>query len=364
MTSRERFHAIMNFDVPDRLPLWDLEGFTEGALRTWVAQGFPAQMSPFDYFGIERSERIGLDTDPIPSFVPRVIAEDDEWTTSIDAYGFRVRTLKEKSVSPTIYYYEAGSVNSREDWEQMKARYDPHHPRRYPKAWSPELLDHYSRAEHPIWARPSWGPGRGSKNGYMMGLERFLEILTDDPAFTADVFGFWADFLIELLRPTVEAAQIDYVFLMEDGLAYKNSTLVSPAMYRKFWMPGMKRLCDFLHSHGVKYVGHYTSGNIKPLIPVFLEIGMNLFAPLEVAADMDAIELRKEYGRDVLLMGNISRQALMDGPEAVEKEFYAKVPWLMEQGGYIPAVDDMILPDISFAAYSRYVELIREFRVS
>jgi hypothetical protein len=41
---------------------------------------------------------------------------------------------------------------------------------------------------------------------------------------------------------------------------------------------------------------------------------------------MDAIELRKQFGRDILLIGNISRQALMDGPYAVEKEFYAKVP--------------------------------------
>ena len=56
----------MDFELPDRLPVWDLEGFTEGALRTWVAQGFPAQMSPFDYFGIDRAERVGLDTDPIP----------------------------------------------------------------------------------------------------------------------------------------------------------------------------------------------------------------------------------------------------------------------------------------------------------
>ena len=60
-----------------------------------------------------------------------------------------------------------------------------------------------------------------------------------------------------------------------------------------------------------------------------------------------------------MLYGNIARQALMDGPEAVEREVMSKVPLLMEQGGYIPAVDDMILPDISFASFMRYVELIR-----
>ena len=35
----------------------------------------------------------------------------------------------------------------------------------------------------------------------------------------------------------------------------------------------------------------------------------------------------------------------------------------MEKGGYIPAVDDMILPDISFASMMKYVELVREFEI-
>lgn len=36
------------------------------------------------------------------------------------------------------------------------------------------------------------------------------------------------------------------------------------------------------------------------------------------------------------MTGNISRQALTDGAEAVEEEFYAKVPPLMEEGGILP----------------------------
>ena len=97
--------------------------------------------------------------------------------------------------------------------------------------------------------------------------------------------------------------------------------------------------------------------------PFLLDIGVNLYSPLEVAAGMDAIELRKQFGRDILLIGNISRQALMDGPHAVEKEFYAKVPQLMKSGGYIPAVDDAIMPDISDESYKHYLDLIRGFKL-
>ena len=363
MTTRDCFRAIMNFGSPDRIPVWDLEGVTEGAIRTWVADGYPAQMNPYDYFGLQRGEQVGLDDGPIPAFVPRVLHEDEQWRTSIDRYGTTVKTLKEKSVTPTIYYYLEFAVETREDWERMKKRHDPRDLRRYPKEWSEALLAYYAAADGPVWLWPHWGPGRGPKSGCMIGIERFLHLVADDPAFVEDIFDFWADFLIELMRPVVEGTTVDYVFFMEDGIAYKNSTLISPDMYRRLWMPYLKRVCDFLHRNGVGHVGHYTSGNIEPLIPAYLETGINLFAPLEVAADVDAVKLRKEYGRDILLMGNIGRQALMDGPDAVEEEFYAKVPWLMEQGGYIPAMDDMVLPDISFAAYSRYIELVSQFAV-
>ena len=53
----------------------------------------------------------------------------------------------------------------------------------------------------------------------------------------------------------------------------------------------------------------------------------------------------------------------MNGPAAVEKEFHAKVPPLMEAGGYVPAPDDLIMPDMPYASVRRYVDLVREFRL-
>lgn len=362
MTPRERFQKIMHFEPVDRLPLWDAEGITEQALRRWSAEGFLPGYEIRDFAPFDPVERAGLDTTPLPHFVPRVIEEDEEWKTTIDIYGFTVRTLKAKAVAPTIYYYERGSMFSRADWEKMKKRYDPHDLRRYPRAWSPELLEHWRTTSNPVELVVEWGPGRAIKNGYMLGLERFLDLLISDPGFVHDIFDFWADFVVELARPIAEAGCVDFVWISEDGMGYKHSTLVSPQMYRTFWMPYVKRVTDFFRACGIQIIGYYTSGNILPLIPSLLEAGINLLGPLEVAAGMDAVALRHKYGREVLLIGNIGRGALMEGPEAVEREFNAKVPYLMEEGGYIPAIDDMVLPDISFQAFKRYVELAKAWR--
>ena len=363
MTGRERYQKIMAFETPDRVPLWDLEGITEGAVRQWCIDGFPPGRDVREFIRFDPYEKLPLGTGPIPSFVTRVVEEDEETITTIDPFGFTVRTAKAHAVAPIIYHYVKGSVETFEDWQEMKKRYDPNDIRRLPTSWGEELLEHYRNLDHPLSLNLVWGPGRGPKNGYMLGQDEFLHALHDHPKLVHDIFDFWADFLIELAGKLVETVPVDFVWLSEDGMAYKNSTMVGPEMFREFWHPYMKRVTDFLRGHGVQAIGHYTSGNITPLIPSFLDAGINLLGPLEVAADMDAVALRKEYGRDLLLMGNIGRAALMSGPDAVEEEFNAKVPWLMEQGGYIPAIDDMILPDISFESMMKYVELVREFEI-
>jgi uroporphyrinogen decarboxylase len=299
----------------------------------------------------------------LPAFVSRTIDENERWRTAIDQYGFTVRTLKEQSVTPHVYYYLAGCVANRKDWTKLQERYDPLDPRRKPRTWGPELWQHLNGLAAPVSMRIDWGPGRGAKNGYAMGLEPFLETLMDDPGFAKEMLDFWADFVIAVAKDWFDRVRFDFVFFNEDGMGYKNSTLVSPHMYQAIWLPAMRKVVDFLHGYGVDIIAYYSSGNLRPLIPTLLDIGVNLYFPLEVAAGMDALALRKEFGRDIRLIGNISRQALMDGLQAIDEEFDRKVPALMVDGGYIPAADDIITPDMAFASYQHYIERVHNYRV-
>jgi len=364
MNARERFARIMHFQRPDRVPLWQVEGITETAVRRWIVDGdVPIGVRGEDVFTFDPKTILRLDTDPLPAAVPKVLEEDDRWRTGIDQYGFTVRTSKQQSAGPTHYYYLDGPVHSRADWEKWKDRYDPADTRRKPRCWSDELFAHYNSSEAPLGLRIDWGPGRGIKNGYMMGHDRFLQTLIDDPKLLEEMFAFWAEFVIELAADFVERIHFDFAFFNEDGMAFKNSTMVSPDTYRRIWGPPLRKVTTYLRGRGIDVIGYLTSGNVRPLIPVLLEIGVNLHMPLECAAGIDARELRREFGRDVLLIGNISRQAFMNGPVAVEKEFHAKVPPLMEAGGYVPAPDDLIMPDMPYASVQRYVDLVREFRL-
>ncbi len=364
MNPRERFLEIMNFGQTDRIPLVDLEGFIEETIRLWCGQGFPANMKVEDYFGFEirgmYHGSIDIDFGPIPRFVEKTLQVDSNYVTRINRFGYTERRSREYPMRS--YGYTSFPITNREDWQEMKGRYDPHDIRRYPKDWGKELFEYCDESETPVGLGLVWGPGRGPKGGYGMGVERFLRTFVRDPGMIHDMFSTYADFVIEISKPILERIDLDYVLIGEDGIAYKNGPLVSPDLYRGFYLPYVKRVLDFFKDHGVGILGESASGDIDQLVPLFLEAGYNLLCPLESACGMDALELRKEYGRDLLLMGNISRQSLMDGKEAVEEEFNSKVPDLVEWGGFIPTVDDMILPDISFQSYKHYVDLVKNFQ--
>ncbi|NLF02630.1 MAG: hypothetical protein GX601_16815, partial [Anaerolineales bacterium] len=95
----------------------------------------------------------------------------------------------------------------------------------------------------------------------------------------------------------------------------------------------------------------------RVLIPMLLESGINGILPLECAAGQDPLALRQEYGHDLLLWGGIDKRALTQDRRAIEQELLAKIPPLMEDGGFIPTVDHAVPPDVSYENFVYYMEL-------
>ena len=125
-------------------------------------------------------------------------------------------------------------------------------------------------------------------------------------------------------------------------------------------MPRYKKITDLLHSYGVDVIYVDCDGNVEQLIPLWLEVGINLIWPFEVAAGNDAVAMRKKYGKDLIIGGAIDKRALAKGKEAIKEEVMSKVPFLLEQGGYFPSVDHGVPPDITFENYCYFINTVRE----
>ncbi|MHC1629154.1 MAG: uroporphyrinogen decarboxylase family protein [Candidatus Nezhaarchaeales archaeon] len=373
----------MLFKEVDRPPICEWLGYWPDTVLRWYKEGLPANVVlgsltqmvsrtfelpatsdvPFpslrapvsidDYFGFDRREEIPIDYGPIPRFVPRELKREEMCVTILDRTGVKARVRMDAMSMPQFIDYP---VKTPEDFYKIKERYDPDDPRRFPKTWGPELFEYYETRDFLLGV---WVPGLFAQIRSWMGLTATLRSFIVNPNFVREVFDFWSNFIIRILKKVFENIKVDYVAIWED-IAYNRGPFISPKMFDELMLPFYERITSFLRANGVKIILVDSDGNIEPLIPSYMKAGINGFYPLEVAAGMDVCKLREKYGKKIILIGNIDKRALARGKEFIKKELYKKLPECLPEGGYIPSVDHDVPPDVSLDNYVYYVKTMRE----
>jgi len=153
---------------------------------------------------------------------------------------------------------------------------------------------------------------------------------------------------------------IDCITIWED-MAYRDGPHLSPKLFREFMLPSYKKVTSFLRSNGIDTILVDCDGDVRPLIPLLIEGGANGIYPLEVQAGIDAVSLRREYGKQLTLIGRIDKRAVAKGKAATQKEIESKLPYLRREGGYIPSLDHEVPPDIPYRNYIYYLDFLRRF---
>jgi hypothetical protein len=132
-------------------------------------------------------------------------------------------------------------------------------------------------------------------------------------------------------------------------------------MYEEFVLKTYKPILDVLRHRKVATICFQTFANARILIPSILKWGFNCLWACEVNIDaMDYRSLRKEFGRDLRLIGGIDLDALRRGKAAIRREIEEKVPPLIEDGGFIPLADGRVRADVPFENYAYYRRLLED----
>ncbi len=368
MNAQERFMAVMHFKEADRVPYHEL-GAWHQTIERWYKEGLPRVdneggqgywefLYGHEYFGVDRRDYVDLNMKPLPTFQPRVIEEDERYLVAVNEQGIKTKALKEGTVLGTrlsMDQYLEWPVKNRADFHKLKQRYDPHSSLRYPKWWKDKVKCWQIR-DYPLCLVPNGCVGFYSTLRQWMGTENLSYAFYDNPVLVHEMTEFLADFIIEASRRALEEVKVDYFNFFED-LAGKGGPLISPRLFREFMFDPYRRVIDFLHSHGVDIITLDSDGDCEALIPLFLEVGVTGIWPVEIAAGMDPVSLRKKYGKDLALSGGIDKRVLTKDKKAIEEELTSKMPYLIEQGGYIPTIDHAVPPDVSLENFMYYLSL-------
>jgi len=108
-------------------------------------------------------------------------------------------------------------------------------------------------------------------------------------------------------------------------------------VWRDQLQDGFKEFIDIGHEFGCR-VAHHTCGCVAPLLPEFIECGLDIVNPVQPdVAGMDYDKIKMEFGGKLSFHGGISIQKTMPygTPQDVRDEVKDRVENLAPGGGYI-----------------------------
>ena len=363
MTHRECFARIMAGETAEWIPNYELGCWGQTTQR-WLDEGLPQDLvylqDMFEgepHYRLDRRNFARLSPGMIPGFEHEVLEETERYLVSRHANGIVTKALKEGTVRGTrmsMDCYIDHPVKDRASWEDVKRRYDPTAPVRYPFWWD-ESARLWKDRDYPVCLLGNGAYGLYSQLRSWVGTEALSYLFYDDPALVEEMLEFHAEFLVRLVERALQDVDFDYFNFFED-CAGKGGPLYGPDLFRKFFAKPYRRVIERLRAGGIKSIWLDSDGDTWALIPLWMEVGVNCHWPLEQASGMDPVRLRKKFGRDLALCGGIDKRELAKGREAIDRELAAKIPPLLEQGGFIPHVDHTVPPDVPYPDFMYYLE--------
>lgn len=365
MNHRERYLAALLFEKPDRIPF--MPGYPrESTLRAWHQQGLPDNMdymeALFAELGLayEKQELVWIEAsmELMPYFEEKVLEHVDGHYIVQDFMGaiveisdeFDYTYLREARDFVTRKWHKF-PVETREDWERMKERFVVDAPGRFPANFAQQCTALQERDSvltlqvvGPFWQLRDW-----------CGFENLCTFFIEDPEFVQEMIDFWTDFTVQIIERVNRHITADRLASDED-MAYKAHSMISPAMTRQFLLPTYQRWVSMMKSVGCPLIDMDSDGYIGELIPIWIDAGINVCDPIEVAAHNDIVAFRNQFGTRMAYTGGIDKRAIAAGGKVMEDEMMRVIPPLLKEGGFIPGCDHGVPSDISwpnFVAYSR-----------
>jgi len=209
---------------------------------------------------------------------------------------------------------------------------DPHRPELYRAA---EQVIHDFKAEY--WIVGSTVTTIFETAWALRGLEQMMLDMVVDPDLANCIFDIPHRYHLTAANKLVELG-VDMIHLGDD-MGSQNQMLISPGMWRRYFKPRMANIISELKgiNPGLK-IAYHTDGNVEPIIPELIEIGLDVLNPIQPAS-MDPARIKREYGDKLCYWGTIDEQHTLPfgTPEDVANEVKTRLKTVGYNGGLILA---------------------------
>ena len=352
MTDRERFNNQMHYKSIDRC--FNMEfGYWEENYEQWplfLENNITNEGEANVFFNFDIICGVGGNTWMNPAFEEKVISETADKKIIMNGDGLLAEIAKDGHSS--IPHYTKASIVTPDDWKQCKEeKFRRDDPAR--KINMAEV-----KKAHPEDRTYPLGVWCGSMIGKirdMLTFEGLAYACYDYPDMVEDMVETCCVLVEDALDQILPHIKLDYASGWED-ICFKNGPIISLDFFTNIIVPRYKRINKKLKAAGIDIWYTDCDGDVRPLLPGFLEAGINCLFPYEVNSCVHPAVLLEEYGKDLRIMGGFDKLEMIKGKQAIKTYMESLVP-LVERGGYIPFCDHRCPPDVKPDDYIYYLDL-------
>lgn len=161
------------------------------------------------------------------------------------------------------------------------------------------------------------------------------------PEFSDRLIGKLADLKIEFWRMALEElGDVADVIAEADDYGTQDSQLIDPDHFRQYYKPHIARIITSMKRLApVAKIMFHSCGNVRPMIPDFIEMGIDIINPVHItAAGMEPYQLKMDFGKDIVFWGGgvDTQKILVYGTISdVKKNVKKNIDALAPGGGFV-----------------------------
>jgi uroporphyrinogen decarboxylase len=175
----------------------------------------------------------------------------------------------------------------------------------------------------------------------IVGMENLLLMMAANASLAGALFEKLAELKLNFWEMALpQLADLVDVISQADDYGSQASQIISPRMFRKQIKPHWQVIFERIKQLAPNaYRFFHSCGNVRPLIPDFIELGVQILNPVHIrATGMEPTALKRDFG-DVLTFwgGGVDTQDVLPygSPQQVRDEVRRNIEALAPGGGYV-----------------------------
>lgn len=168
--------------------------------------------------------------------------------------------------------------------------------------WAPAIKHAEAVDRNDKYVTVFFASGTFEMTHFLMGMEDAMMNFYEEPECMHELIDFLTDYEIRYARQIIDRIKPTALFHHDDW-GSQIASLLSPEMFKEFFLEPYKKAYGFWKDNGVELIVHHSDSYAANLVPYMIDMGIDIWQG--VMTTNHTPELIKQYGGQITFMGEL-----------------------------------------------------------